>query len=198
MKACTRKQKIIARSSAEAELYVAALGASEAKGVESMMRDLGVAVKPVSVIDARATAHTLHRHGIGKMKHIDVVHLWLQDEVKSNRLRVRRVKSEKKIADIGTKAPRNRIIRKHAISINYVDAQENLRSGDVMGLWVDESEQEDQSSSAQQKTSLESAGGHARQQQQQQRYRGQPNLAEGAQERRFEARRLAILLSVSV
>ena len=74
LKAYTRKQKIIARSSAEAELYAAALGASEAKGVESMMCDLGFAVKPVLIIDAKATEHTLHRHGIGKMKHIDVAH----------------------------------------------------------------------------------------------------------------------------
>ena len=49
----------------------------------------------------------------------------------------------------------------------YVDAQENLKSGDVMGLWVDESQRAGQSSRAQQKTSLGSTGGHARQQQQQ-------------------------------
>ena len=41
LKAFTRKQKIIARSSAAAVLYAAALGASEATGVESMMCDLG-------------------------------------------------------------------------------------------------------------------------------------------------------------
>ena len=34
------------------------------------------------------------------MKHIVVARLWLQDEVKSNRLRVRRVKSEDNLADI--------------------------------------------------------------------------------------------------
>ena len=62
----SRKQKIIARSSAEAELCAAALGASEAKGLESMMRDLGFAEKPVLTIDAKATEHILHRHGIGK------------------------------------------------------------------------------------------------------------------------------------
>ena len=51
LKAYTRKQKIIASSSAEAELYAAALGATEAKGVRSMMCDLGFAVKPVLIID---------------------------------------------------------------------------------------------------------------------------------------------------
>ena len=67
MKAYTRKQKVIAKSSAEAELYAAALGASEAKGVQSMMRDLGFAVKPVLNIDAKATEHILHRQGSTKM-----------------------------------------------------------------------------------------------------------------------------------
>ena len=53
LKAYTRKQKAIAKSSAEAELKAAALGASEAKGVQSMMRDFGFAVKPVLAIDAK-------------------------------------------------------------------------------------------------------------------------------------------------
>ena len=123
----TRKQKIIASSSSEAEMYAAALGASEAKGVESMMRDLGFAVKPVLIIDANVTGHILRRHGIGNTRHIDVANLWLQDEVKWNRLKVRRVKSEDNLADTGTKALSNKIIRKHATSMVYVDAQENLK-----------------------------------------------------------------------
>ena len=61
LKAYTRKQKIIARSSAEAELYAAALGAS-------LLRDLGYEMKPVLAIDAKATEHILHRQGIGKFE----------------------------------------------------------------------------------------------------------------------------------
>ena len=130
--------------------------------------DLGFAMRPKLIIDATATEHILHRHGIDKMKHNGVAHLWLQDEVKPNRLEVRRVESEDNLADIGAKALSSRIIRKHALSMGYVYVQENLRSGDVMGLWADESEQEDQSRSAQQKTSSESTAmpdSHARQQQ---------------------------------
>ena len=37
----THKQHIIARSSVEAELYAAALGASETKGIVSLLKDLG-------------------------------------------------------------------------------------------------------------------------------------------------------------
>ena len=67
------------------------------------------------------------------MKHINVAHLGLQDEVKSSRFKVRRAKSEDNLADIGTKALSNRFIRKHAISMECADVQENLRSGDVVG-----------------------------------------------------------------
>ena len=76
LKAYTRKQKVIAKSSAEAELYAAALGASEAKGVVSLLRDLWYEKNPVLTIDAKATEHNLHRQGIGKLRHIGVAYLW--------------------------------------------------------------------------------------------------------------------------
>ena len=71
----TRKQHIIARRSAEAGLYTAALEASESKGIVSLLRGLGYEMKPVLAIDAKATEHILHRQGIGKLKHIDVAYL---------------------------------------------------------------------------------------------------------------------------
>ena len=114
------------------------------------MCDLGFAEKQVLIVDAKGTEHILHRHRIGKMKHIDVAHVWLQNEVKSNRFRVRRVKSENNLVDTGTKATSKQITRKHAISMGYIDAQENLKTGGVMGLWIEEPERAGQSSSAQQ------------------------------------------------
>ena len=51
LKAYTRRQKVIVKSIAEAEPYAVAYGASEAKGVQSMMFDLGFAVKPVLAIE---------------------------------------------------------------------------------------------------------------------------------------------------
>ena len=86
LKAYTRKQKVIAKSSAEAELYAAVLGASEAKGFQCMMCDWGFAVKPVLAIDAKAAEHILHRQGTGKLKHKDVAYLSVQDEIRSQRL----------------------------------------------------------------------------------------------------------------
>ena len=137
LKAYTRKQKIIARSSAEAELYAAALGASELKGVVSMLKDLGYVKSPVLTIDAKATEHILHRQGIGKLKHIDVAYLWIQDEVRSQRLKVRRVRSEDKIADLGTKPLSKATIAKHCLTMGYVNmSQESAQT--VSHLWRDQ------------------------------------------------------------
>ena len=118
------------RSSAEAELYAAALGASELKGIISLMRDLGYEKNPVLAIDAKATEHILHRQGIGKLKHIDVAYLWIQDEVRSRRLQVRRVKSEDNIADLGTKPLSRAVIAKHCTTMGYVNmSQEDAQMG---------------------------------------------------------------------
>ena len=78
LKTYTRKQKIIARSSSEAELY------QKRKGVESMMCDLGFAVRHST--DQRCKSNRTHSTSAWnrEMKHIDVAHLWLQNEVKSN------------------------------------------------------------------------------------------------------------------
>ena len=58
LKAYTRKQKIIARTSAEAELYAAALGASEARGIESIMSETGFCSE--ASIDYRCKSNRTH------------------------------------------------------------------------------------------------------------------------------------------
>eukprot|EP00974_Lingulodinium_polyedra_P103967 10063605-Lingulodinium_polyedra.AAC.1 len=55
-----KQQKVIAKSSAEAELYAATLAASEAMGLVAIMKDLGIEVKIKFHIDAQATMFILH------------------------------------------------------------------------------------------------------------------------------------------
>ena len=74
---------------------------SEAKGVQSMMCDLGLVVKHVLTVDAKATEQILYRQGTGKLKHIDVAYLCVLDKIRSQRLRLRRVRSEENVADLG-------------------------------------------------------------------------------------------------
>ena len=101
-------------------------GPSGAKGVQSMMFDFGFAVKPVVAIDEKATEHVLHRQGIGKLKHIDVAFLWVQDEIRSQRLRVFRVRNEEHVADLGTKPLSKTVIAKHCLTLGYVNMDEKM------------------------------------------------------------------------
>ena len=74
--------------------------------------------KQVLAIDAKATEHILHRQGIGKLKHIDGSH----------RMRVRRVRSEDNVADLGTKPLSKAVIAKHRLALGYVNMnQENVQ-----------------------------------------------------------------------
>ena len=91
-----------------------------------MMFDLGFAVKPVLAIDAQATGHILHRQGIGKLKHIDVAYLWVQDEIRSQRLRVRRDRSEENVADLGTKPLSKTVIAKHCLTLGHMNMDEKI------------------------------------------------------------------------
>ena len=70
-------------------------------------------MKPALAIDAKATEHILHRQGVGRLKHIEVAHLWMQDEIRSRRLRVRRVKIKENVADLWTKPLNKAVIAKH-------------------------------------------------------------------------------------
>ena len=109
------------------ELHTAALRASESKGIVSLSRDLRYELKPVLATDANATEHILHRQGIGKLKHIDVAYLWMQDEITSKRLRVRRVKSKENVVALGTRPPSRAVISKHCLTLGDVNmAEENV------------------------------------------------------------------------
>ena len=69
----------------------------------------------------KVTEHILHRQGIGKLKHIGVAYLWVQDEIRSERLRVHRVRSEENVADLGTKPLSEAAIAKHCLTVGYVN-----------------------------------------------------------------------------
>ena len=111
----------------DTELFAAALGASESKGIVSLLKNLGYEMKPVLALDAKAAEHILHRQGIGKLKHIYVAYLWMQDQIGSKRLRVRRVKSEENVADLGAKPLSKAVIAKHCLALGYV----NMAEGNV-------------------------------------------------------------------
>ena len=63
VKSWSRRQTIVATSSAEAELYATNLACSEALGLQSLCQDLGIASEVNVYVDASAALGILRRSG---------------------------------------------------------------------------------------------------------------------------------------
>ena len=81
IKVRAKTQAVIAKSSAESELYGVVRGACEGLGMKSLCADLGSDVGIRLELDATAAKGILDRQGLAKVRHIDVNCLWLQGEV---------------------------------------------------------------------------------------------------------------------
>jgi hypothetical protein len=96
-------QKRITLSSGEAELGAVVRGFSEALGIQSVARDLGVELQPEVHADSSAAIGICRRSGIGKIRHLAVAQLWVQDLVRSKACRLHKVLGTENPADLMTK-----------------------------------------------------------------------------------------------
>ena len=68
----SKDQATNACSSGEAELYAANLGGTRALGLQTTLREAGWSVSIGLQVDANATNGTLHRRGLGTLRHLEV------------------------------------------------------------------------------------------------------------------------------
>ena len=113
LRSWSKEQTTIALSSGEAELYAASYGGQQAMGLQTMARDLGIDTKLQLEVDASAAIGIMERHGLGKMRHLDVNELWIQDKVRTKQFALLKVPGFDNTADIGTKPLDNLAIERH-------------------------------------------------------------------------------------
>ncbi|CAE8596529.1 unnamed protein product [Polarella glacialis] len=99
----SKTQATVAKSSAEAELLAANSAASEALCLQSVMNDFWHEVVPVRLhTDSTACEVALEQKGLGKMKHLEVKHLWLQEVLRTRSISIHHVPTADNKADILT------------------------------------------------------------------------------------------------
>jgi hypothetical protein len=96
-------QTVVATSSAEAEPYALTRAACQSKGLQSLCTDLGIQNKVVLYADSTAAIAIASRTGLGKAKHIAIQDLWIQGEVKADRVEILKVGTDHNLADLMTK-----------------------------------------------------------------------------------------------
>ena len=74
-----------------------------ALGIKSMLADLGVDLRVRLRTDASAAKGIASRRGLGKIRHIEVNQLWLQEKVNAGDIEVMKVKGDGNLADALTK-----------------------------------------------------------------------------------------------
>jgi hypothetical protein len=106
----SRTQAIIAQSTAEAELLALSLAVNESRLAQSLLRELGFEVIPRLYCDSTAAVALTARTGPGRIKHIDIRHLALQQQRLEGELEVLHAPGATNVADILTKTlPRPRL-----------------------------------------------------------------------------------------
>ena len=103
IKAWSSNQSVIALSSGEAEFYGIVKGATNALGFVGIMKDFNVDVSVSVSTDSSAAKGIANRRGLGKLRHIELSELWVQDLIAKGRITVYKINGNENSSDSLTK-----------------------------------------------------------------------------------------------
>ena len=132
----SRTQSTIALSSGEAELNAALKGGTELVGLQTLMVELELPAQISLHGDSAACHGTVHREGSGKVKHLELKQLWLQQKVKNGLIGYKKINRQVNPADSlakswGTDGPRHF----HMLSFHTPPATTTNKNADLMVEW---------------------------------------------------------------
>ena len=99
----SRTQKAQALSSGEAEYYAIVTGCAEGLGLQALAEDLGWKAEVRLWTDSSAAKAVANRRGLGKLRHVELKWLWVQEMVKEGKVQLKTVKGSENVADHLTK-----------------------------------------------------------------------------------------------
>ena len=104
MKSWSSTQPVITLSSGEAELYGVVRAAANGLGYLSLLADFGVTIPLRVWTDSTASVGICSRQGLGKVRHLAVQELWVQQRIRNQDFALYKVAGEDNPADLFTKA----------------------------------------------------------------------------------------------
>ena len=99
----SRTQNVIAQSSMEAEFMSVVTGLSEGLGVCSLLSDFGFRASLIVLSDSSAGRQACLRVGVGKVRHLDVRYLLVQDLLRRRQFSLEPVLGTENVADLLTR-----------------------------------------------------------------------------------------------
>ena len=134
IKTWSSTQATVALSSRESELYALTKGASQAIGLVALAADLGVHFDAKLHTDASATLGIVQRQGLGKLRHISVQYLWVQERVRRGALAVTKVAGADNPADLMTKHLAAQDVAKHCDCLGLERYQDRAGAAPMLAM----------------------------------------------------------------
>ena len=103
MKALSKTLTTICLSTGESELSALVKGAAEGMGMRSLLNDLGVPVTVEIQSDVSAVLGITARQGLGRVRHIAVSDLWVQQRIKNGDAIASKLPGSENPSDLMTK-----------------------------------------------------------------------------------------------
>jgi hypothetical protein len=119
IKTWSSTQDVVALSSGEAEYYAMVKAISQGIGVRNLLSDMGIKVSIQINTDASAAKAIASRRGCGRIRHIDVATLWVQEKVANGEVSIKKVAGTENLADILTKHVDRNILDRHLKSMGF-------------------------------------------------------------------------------
>ena len=118
IKTWSKTQAVIAKSSAESELYGVVRWACEGLGIKTLCMEMGSDNGITLELDATAAKGILDRQGIAKVRHIDVNCLWLQEQCAKKIVPLTNIPGDGNSPDLMTKHLSINMILRHMLKLN--------------------------------------------------------------------------------
>ena len=99
----SRTQTTVSQSSCEAELVAINMMAGEGLAAQQVLRHVGVETSVLVLTDSKACLGVAHRRGLGRLKHLQIKQLWVQDALREGRIALEKIATADNMADMMTK-----------------------------------------------------------------------------------------------
>ena len=123
LKSWAKTLPVLALSSGEAELMAVVRGTADAMGLQALFADLGMDRKIAVRSDATAAIGIVSRIGLGKVRHLSVADLWVQQAAREGRVDYSRIPGQINPADMFTKHVPAEVMWRHMRTIGFEDRE---------------------------------------------------------------------------
>ena len=115
----SKTQPTIALSSAEAELAAIVRSTSEGFGILAIMSEFKIEATLRVKSDAMAAIGVVRRQGLGRIRHLAVADLWVQQRSKDGSVTYEKLPGSQNVSDILTKPVDGEVLNKHIQSMGF-------------------------------------------------------------------------------